>query len=170
VIRTDWIVTLEIGGLFCLFAGGWLMLVLRLWPRVFLRRYPEEIRAAVSPLSAKERMLGWVIGLPFFAMLVGFPTWAARAMDASHAGDAMFLTLFTAAFTVWMMFNLFDWLVLDELWIGRLRPRWLVLPGTEHIPMSFHHAEHAVAFVKGTIGGAAVAAVVALAVNRAGAH
>jgi hypothetical protein len=49
-----------------------------------------------------------VIGLPFFAMLLGFPTWAALAVDASHASDAMFLTLFTAAFTVWMMFNLFD--------------------------------------------------------------
>jgi hypothetical protein len=162
MLRSDWIATLQIGGLFCLCAGGWLMALLRLWPRVFLRRYPPEVRAVVSPLSPAERRLGWLVGLPLFAMLIGFPAWAALTVDRAHTGEAGIPTLFAAAFSVWMMFNLFDWLVLDEICIGLLRPRWLVLPGAEHMPMRFDHAEHARAFIKGTVGGAVLSAAVAL--------
>jgi hypothetical protein len=74
--------------------------------------------------------------------------------------------LFVAAYSVWMMFNLCDWLVLDEICIGLLKPRWLVLPGAEHIPLRFDHAQHARDFAKGAAGGAVISVLVALGVDR----
>jgi len=159
--QADWLHIGKIGGLFCLAAGGWLMFLLRLWPRIFLRHFPEDVRATVPPLSARERRLGMLVALPFFVMLLAFPVWAAVGVAANHAGGASFVDSFLAAFAAWMMFNLFDWWVLDEFCIGVLRPRWLVLRGAEHIPMRFDHREHAVGFLKGTIGGSVIAAVTA---------
>lgn len=159
--ETDWLQIGQAAGAFCLIAGGWLLVILRVWPRLFLRRFPANLRAVVEPLSKRERLLGLLIGLPLLAMLIGFPAWAAAGVDQRHDGNASLPDLFLAAFSTWTAFNLFDWLILDELLIGLCRPRWLVLKGTEHIPITFNHREHAVAFLKGTVGGAAIAAVVA---------
>lgn len=146
---------------FCICAGGWLLLVLRVWPRLFWRRYPPTWRAVVAPLSTSEQLLGVFVGLPLFAMLIGFPFWAAVGVYQLHQGVSSILDLFLAAFLTWMAFNLFDWLVLDELLVGMFRPRWLTPKGAEHIPVQFDHREHAIAFLKGTFGGAVIAAVVA---------
>jgi hypothetical protein len=143
----------------CLVAGGYLLLLLRLWPRVFLRRYPEAVRKGVPPLSSRERTIGFVVTIPFLLSLLAFPAWAsfrmARDSTAGYAG------LFLAAYLTWTAFNLFDWLVLDELVIGLGRPSWLVLKGAEHVPMTFDHVEHAIAFAKGAVGGVIVSAAVA---------
>lgn len=159
--ETDWLHIGRAAGAFCLIAGGWLLLILRVWPRLFLRRYPAHLRAVVEPLSKRERLLGLLVGLPLLALLIGFPAWTAAGVDQRHDGNASFPDLFLAAFFTWTAFNLFDWLVLDELLIGLCRPRWLVLKGAEHIPITFSHREHAFAFLKGTVGGAAIAAGVA---------
>jgi len=45
--------------------------------------------------------------------------------------------------------------------IGLGRPSWLVLKGAEHVPMMFDHAEHAIAFAKGAVGGVIVSTAVA---------
>ena len=156
-----WQFILLTGGAMCAAAGGYLLLVLRLWPRVFLRRYPEEVRSAVEPLSPVERALGFIVGLPLLAMLIGFPAGAALHMDTVWNGQAGFLTLFAGAYTVWTLFNLFDWLVLDELLIGVWRPEWLILKGAEDVPLRFDRAEHFRSFLNGSIGGALVCAVIA---------
>lgn len=146
-----WIVVIECGALICVFAGAYLILLLRVWPRVFLRRYPKEIQKAVAPLNPRERAIGSVISLPFILCLLGFPLWASYRVASE--GDTSFLHLFFASYLTWMIFNFFDWLVLDEFLIGFIQPSWLILPGTEGIPFTFNHSEHAMAFLKGSIGG-----------------
>lgn len=148
------------GGAMCLTAGGYLLLLLRLWPRVFLRRFPDEVRAAVAPLSATERLLGTIATLPLLAMLLGFPAWIALRLQEQAGANVGFGTLFAASYTVWMLFNLFDWLILDELVVGVLRPRWLVLKGAEHVPFRFDRAAHARSFLNGAMGGAVVCGVI----------
>lgn len=150
----------------CLMAGGYLLLLLRLWPRVFLRRFPEEVRNAVPPLTSRERGLGFAVTLPLLIMLLGFPVWIAAHLHG--LGVSGFGVLFTASFAVWMMFNLFDWLILDELVVGRLRPSWLVLPGAEQVPLRFDRAEHARSFVKGSVGGVIICALIAAGVLLVG--
>lgn len=155
-----WQVVLEVGGVMCLIAGGYLLLLLRIWPRVFLRRYPENIRQAVEPLSPRERSIGFAVSLPFIVALLAFPTWAgSRIAIDSNSG---FGDIYWASYATWMIFNIFDWLVLDELVIGLGRPSWLVLPGTAHIPLTFDHSEHAIAFAKGSLGGAVLSFLIAI--------
>lgn len=151
-------VAFECGLVMCLISGGYLTLVLRLWPRVFLRRYPIAIRNAVEPLTTRERKLGFVLTAPFLISLIGSPAWASYRVLSS---DSTYTDLFLAAYLTWTVFNFFDWLVLDEFVVGYLRPSWLVLPGTEHIPLFFDHKEHAIAFVKGAIGGLVLCGLIA---------
>ncbi len=160
MISPLWKVVLECGSAMCLVAGGYLFLLLRVWPRVFLKRYPEEIRQAIAPLSPRERLVGFAVSIPFLIALIAFPTWASFRLITETGAN--FGDTFLAAYGTWMVFNLFDWLVLDELVIGRARPSWLVLPGAEHIPLTFNHSEHAIAFVKGSVGGAALSVIIAL--------
>jgi hypothetical protein len=152
-------IVLECGGAMCLTAGGYLLLLLRTWPRIFLRRYPAEVRKVVPPLSQRERSIGLAVSIPFLLSLLAFPAWASfRIAQASAAGYG---EMFLAAYLTWTLFNLFDWLVLDELVIGVGRPSWLVLKGAEHVPLTFDHAEHAIAFLKGAVGGAVLSALIA---------
>jgi hypothetical protein len=154
-----WRVIFECGGAMCIVAGAYLLLLLRTWPRVFLRRYPDAVQKAVPPLSKRERALGFVVSLPFLVSLLAFPAWASYRIAGE--ANAEYSGMFLAAFFTWMMFNLFDLIVVDEFVIGVLRPSWLILKGAEQVPMAFDHTEHAVAFVKGTLGGIVVSALVA---------
>lgn len=156
---------LKTGSTMCLLAGGYLLLLLRVWPRGFLRRFPDEVRAAVPPLSPRERILGTLISLPLLLMLLGFPAATAWAFRSGYGFEG-FMAPFFGAYAVWMLFNLFDWLVLDELLLGVLRPGWLVLKGAEHVPLRFDRVGHAVSFLRGSVGGAVVCAVIALAVGN----
>jgi hypothetical protein len=167
VSMEDLLVALKIGGLGSLVVGAWLLLMLRVSPRFFLRHFPEEVQAVVPPLSAQERRTAMLFGLPFFAALVAFPAWAAVEVNGAHAGEASVLTLVLAAFAAWTMMNLFDWLIVDELIVGiatRVRPHWLILPGAEDVPLRIDHTHHAVGFVKGTLGGAVLSLLVGAAI------
>ena len=155
---TFWHVVLETSAVICVSAGGWLLLLLRLWPRIFLKRYPVEVRQAVAPLSYTERLFGFFVSLPFLVFLIGVPVWASYRIAGP---DTTFLQLFLAAYLTWTAFNLFDWLILDEYLIGVLRPSWLVLKGAEQIALRFDHSEHALAFVKGAVGGVFICASIA---------
>jgi hypothetical protein len=163
----DLLVALRIGGVGSLVVGAWLLLMLRMSPRFFLRHFPEEVRAVVPPLSPQERRTALLVGSPFLFALVAFPAWAAVEVNGAHAGDASVLTLVLAAFAAWTMLNLFDWLIVDELILGvasRVRPRWLILAGAEDVPLRIDHAYHAVGFAKGTLGGAVLSLLIGAAI------
>lgn len=157
----DWRMILELSGLLCLAGGGWLAAVLILFPRAFLSRFPAEVQAAVPPLTHREKAVAWIVTIPFLLLLAGLPALAAWRTQAARNGEASPADLFIAACAVWQIFNLFDWLVLDELLIGVFRPRSLRLPGAERIEMRFDRRLHAVEFLKGCLNGAVYAALVA---------
>src|SRR5262245_9455862 len=104
-------IVLECSAAMCVVAGAYLLLLLRVWPRVFLRRYPEEVRKAVPPLSPRERIVGIVVSVPFLIALLAFPIWAGYR--ATTDSDANYGETFLLAYLTWSSFNLFDWLVLD---------------------------------------------------------
>jgi hypothetical protein len=60
-----------------------------------------------------------------------------------------------------MTFNLTDWLLLDELWLGIGRPRWALPPGVSEDDVPFDHGQHFRGFVIGTLLCAGVAAAAA---------
>jgi hypothetical protein len=149
------------GGLFSLVASIYLLVLLRFKPRVFLRHFPKEIREIVPPKSGKERwvsaLLGLLIGVPFITALL----WRTAAL-----GSHSFWQLFDYAFGVLFIFNLTDLLILDWLIVCWINPRWVTLPGTEHIAIPKQYFHHFKGFLIGTIGigivGLGIAAVMSV--------
>src|SRR2546423_8980201 len=81
-------------------------------PRLMLQDYPKDVQAAVPPKTREEKRQTLYWSLPFWLLLLGFPTASALSAKAAHAG---FLEIFLSAFGVVFVFNLVDWLILDWL-------------------------------------------------------
>jgi hypothetical protein len=135
------------GALLSLAGATYLLILLRRNPRIFLRHYPKEIREIVPPKSEKERRmsiwLGLLIGVPFTSVLL----WRTATL-----GSHSFRDLFAYAFGVLFIFNLVDLLILDWLIVCWFKPRWLILPGTEHIVIPKPYLHHFKGFLLGTAG------------------
>lgn len=102
-------------------------------------------------------LIGLLIGAPITAALV----WRTATLT-SHS----FWERFTYAFGVLFIFNLVDLLILDWLIVCRFRLRWVVLPGTEHIPMPIPYLHHLKEFLMGTVGLGIVALAIAALISR----
>ncbi len=135
--QADWIITARDGLLLAVVGSAYVMALLRLNPRLFLKHFPPEIRAAAPPTTRGERRLGRVAGLPLGLLLVGWPIWSSLQLAARHP-DAGPLALGLNAVAVFMAFNLVDFVVLDLFWIGWLKPSWAMIPGTEEVVFKPH--------------------------------
>ena len=135
-------------------------------PALFLRHYPQEIRAAAPPTTARERALGKLAALPLFTMLTGVPYGSAAALAQRHTGSISVTALFIDAFAVGMVFNLVDWLALDILLLGLKKPKWAAIPGTEQVAFRFNHRQHFRGFLVGTAVAAGIALLVTFALGR----
>jgi len=144
-------------------ASGWVVIVLRINPRVFLRHYPKAIREAAPPLSRSERGLTAILGLPLFALLIGVPLWSGFNLTNGHAAGQA--ALFLDAFIIGMVFNVVDLVILDVLWLGMFPPRWAMIPGTEHVPYVPEYAKHVGGFIVGTVVAALIATLVSFIVR-----
>lgn len=153
---------LVFGVLLAIVGGGWIMLVLRLNPRLFLRNYPAAIRHAAPPATPGERRAGVALGVPLFALLIGIPFWSGFDLANGHpiAPGALFLD----AFVVGMVANLVDLLIIDLLWLGLFPPRWAMIPGTEEVPYKPEYLKHLRGFAVGSVVAAIIAFVVSLVI------
>lgn len=143
------------GAILAVLASVWVMGLLRYNPRLFLRHYPKEIREAATPLTNDERKTSKLVGLPFLALLVSVPVWSTFTFAGAHPASS-FVDQAFHGFGVSMVFNIVDFLVLDILWLGMLRPRWAMIPNTEHVLFRFNTGDH----VRGFFVGTAVAAII----------
>ena len=145
------------GALLSVVGSAYLLLLLRFNPRVFLGHYPKEIREIVPPKSEKEQRTSLLLGL-----LIGAPVASALLWRTATLGSHSFWELFAYVFGVLFIFNLVDLLILDWLIVCWFEPRWLILPGTEHIAIPNPYIHHFKEFLMGTVGlgivGLAIAA------------
>lgn len=145
------------GGIVALGACAIIAGLMRANPRLFLRHFPEPFRSQAAPLTPGERRAGAAGGLALVGWVLGgmiLSTLGAEARGEGFAGLALH------AFLVGMAFNLADWLVLDELWLGLLRGRGLLPAEVAAAAPPLDHAKHVRDLLKGT----AIFAVLGLAV------
>lgn len=145
------------GGIVAVGACAIIAGLMRANPRLFLRHFPEPLRSQAPPLAAGERRAGALGGLLLVGWVVGGMTLSTLGAEALGRGYA---DLALHAFLVGMAFNLADWLVLDELWLGRLHGRGLLPPEVAASAPPLDHAKHLADLLKGT----AIFAVLGLAV------
>jgi hypothetical protein len=111
----------------CVLLAAIILLMVSGNPRLMLQDYPKDVQAAVPPKTAQERRQTLYWAIPFWLVLLGFPT--AAAVSTKMAGGGL-LAIILAAFGVGLVVNLFDWLVLDWLVFCTWTPRFAVIPGT----------------------------------------
>ena len=159
----DWLLAARDGGLLALGACALLGALLRFNPRLFLRHFPEDLQRALPPKTPEERRHSIVGAIALLAWTLGILIVSATQAESRGATDFFGLAVHT--FAVGMVFNLADWLILDELLIGLLRPRWLAPPGIDPAAISFDHASHFRAVLRGSIIFAVLGALIALGVR-----
>ena len=122
---------------------------LRVEPRIWLHDAPRAIQDAVPPKSEREKRLTWMFAVPVFALALGIPV-IAVAMRPVPLG---YLEALAITYGVLSVFNVVDLVLIDWLLVCTWTPRWLVVPGTEHLLHVYRdHGFHLRECGKGCIG------------------
>lgn len=162
-------VALRDGAIVAVAASVVVMGALRMNPRLFMRHFPDALKQRLPPLAPEELRAGRLIGAALMILLLGGPVVSTWLWAVGTARPQPLTALFSHAFVVGMVFNLVDWLILDELWIGVLRPRWAIPPGAAIEDFTpFDHARHFRGFMTGAVLCAAVAALATAVVGVLG--
>lgn len=124
-------------------------------PRIMLQDYPKEIQNSVPPKTDQEKTLMILFAIPLFIIMLGYPSvvsWIYRPVDAS------FQYFFLVVWSMMLVFNLFDLIVLDLIMFCTITPRFVVIKGTEGNAGYKNYGFHFLGFLKG-IGFTSFAAV-----------
>ena len=127
------------------------LVVARLNPEIVLNDYPPDIQAQYGPMSPRSKRQRIPVALAFVAILVGLVALSFRGLQALTSDDISFLPAFVHLFVMFSLFNLLDWLILDWLIVVTLRPRFIILPGTEGMAGYADYGFHFRGFLIGTV-------------------
>lgn len=145
--------------------GVIIMISLFVNPRIWRHDYPEAIRVKIPPLNALEKRQRAVFAVLFMGGTVGLTLFFGLQLREQQGGALSFLTIFVHLYLVFNIFNLFDAVVLDYLFLGLLRPKFALVPeiaGMEHVLMDTRL--HITNYLKGIIFGAVFSLPLALLV------
>lgn len=97
---------------------------------MLLNDYPPDIRAKFGAMSEETRRKANIASLPLLAamslvVVMGFGQ--LRIL----AGQFTFINTFIVSIVIFQMWNLIDLVILDWFLLMTLKPRFMILPGTE---------------------------------------
>ena len=124
---------------------------LRINPEMWLQDYPAEVKAVYGPprrpeTKRQQRVAAIIMFGSIFVALVG------AVLRLNALGDAGFWVITAAFLTMMMTFNLIDLVLIDWLWMETIKPKFVMLPGTEALLEKRYYGFHFVGFLKGTAG------------------
>ena len=103
----------------------------RINPEIMLKDYPPDIQAKYGPMSELSKRQRIPVVIFIMAVFFGIVALSFQDVGANQEDDISFLAAFIHLFVMFSAFNLLDWLVLDWLIVVTIRPRFMILPGTE---------------------------------------
>jgi len=139
------------GVVFSVLFSSLLLVLIKINPEGLLDGLPPDIKARYGPVSGKTQRQREPFVLLFFLILLGVPLLSIRRYDLMTVGVPNYVELFVNVFTLFMVFNIVDLLILDWLVICTITPRFIVLPGTEGMSGYKDYGFHFRGFLKGTI-------------------
>jgi len=152
------------GAILALIESLWVILALRVNPRIFLHDYPVRIQEKVPPKTRAEKRLLYLFGIPSMLLMLLWPFYSTLSLQ--EQGNASFWVLWLNAAGVVFVFNVIDWLVLDWFIFCTLTPRFLVIPGSEGMVEYKDYRFHFRGFLHGTVystlGGLVIAGIVSI--------
>lgn len=116
------------GALLIMVMSAMLLLSFLINPRVWLQDYPEALRKLAPPLTPTEKRQRIAIAVPFFVAFLAIPLLATRAYVGWAGEGATFFSAYLHAFVILNLFNLFDAVVIDWLFLGLLHPKFALIP------------------------------------------
>jgi hypothetical protein len=108
-----------------------ILVVVRINPEIMLNDYPPDIRAKYGPMSERAKRQRIPVAIVTLVLLVAIVARSFQELRAITGGDIPFQAAFLHSLVMFSVFNVLDWLLLDWLIVVTLRPRFMVLPGTE---------------------------------------
>jgi len=118
---------------------------------MWLHDYPQDIIEAHGPMGPRAVSRKRWVGALFLVALVAIVVWAIVALHRLAPSRPTFIDVALVAMIVYMMFNAVDLLILDWLIFVWIRPRWIVLPGTEGCEGYADYGYHLRAAGKGVV-------------------
>jgi len=100
-------------------------------PEIMLNDYPPDIQAKYGPMSDRSKRQRIPVAIFFVVVLFGIVVQSFMGVRRNIGDDIPFLTAFVHLFVMFTVFNVLDWLILDWLIVVTIRPRFMILPGTE---------------------------------------
>lgn len=131
-------------------------------PEIWLHDYPPDIQAKYGPISERARRQKALAVWPVALLLIGLVIASLLGLAQLNGGVLAFADAFVGTFVMLMVFNLIDLLLLDWLIFVTIRPRLIVLPGTEGLAGYRDYGFHFRGFLKGTAGSLVASLVVAV--------
>ena len=123
-----------------------------LWinPEILLKDYPPDIQAKYGPMSERSRRQRLPVAVFFGVVVLGVVAASFVEVRANSGGHIPFLTALVHLFVMFSLFNLVDLLILDWPLVA-MRPRFIVLPGTEGLAGYRDYRFHFRGFLIGTV-------------------
>lgn len=147
-----------------------LILVTLYWrPMIWVGDAPADVQAAAGPMSEVDRHAKRVAGIVTLGLLLGIVAMSLVRLGQVKGGALTFTEVALSTFIVFMVFNLVDLLLIDWLLVATVRPRFVVLPGTEQLAGYGDYGFYFRGFLKGIVGGVVLSVLVAMLVVGANA-
>ena len=120
-------------------------------PEIWLPDYPPDIRERFGPMSERAKRQRRLVGIPVFLLLAGVLVLSTVRL-AKIGSESIFFSVFLGTFVMLLVFNAVDLLIVDWLVFVTLRPKIVVMPGTEGAEGYGDHGFHFRAFLRGLVG------------------
>jgi hypothetical protein len=119
------------GSVLSLVMGVIIVLSLRYNPRLWIGDYPKAIRDKVLPLTPVEKRDRMIVTALVFIAIVSIMLVSAIELKVERGDSITFGIAYLNLFLVLMVFNIFDAVVIDLLWLTLLKPKFVILTGME---------------------------------------
>lgn len=131
-------------------------------PEMWAHDAPPDIKARIGPISERAKRQRTLFAIPFFGVLVAILVVALVQLRMFAGGNLTFLPTFVMLYTMLMIFNLVDLLVIDWLIVETIRPKAFELPRLGDLAEVRHYGFHLRGFLIGSVGMLALSLFIAV--------
>lgn len=118
-------------------------------PRLWRNCYPKAIQDVVPERTKDEMRIKLLVGIPFILIMFGYPVVSTFILKSNMGTSYTFFYGLLNMMVISSCFNLFDLIVLDWLVFSSIKPKYLMLEGTQGMKEYGDYLFHARAALKG---------------------
>lgn len=127
-----------------------MLIIARINAEMILNDYPPDVRAKFGPMSERTRKQANLASLPLLATL-GLVVILGLGQLRNATGELTFMNTLVVTMLIFQTWNLIDLVLLDWFLLMTLKPRFMILPGTEGMAGYNDHMFHFRKFLNGIV-------------------